>query len=83
MISAEQREEMGVTGPVMYLGDSEADDPAFALADISVGVKHTRVMPPLKSKYRLEFFEIDNFLSELIDADFEFKESMLQKNTLD
>ncbi|MGA8905667.1 MAG: HAD-IIB family hydrolase [Candidatus Bathyarchaeia archaeon] len=75
------RTEMGITGPVMYLGDSEADDPAFQLADISVGVKHRRIMPALKCKYRLEFFELDNFLSKLIDSDFNFQEGMLQRNT--
>ncbi len=75
------REEMGVTGPVMYLGDSEVDDPAFRLADVSVGVKHRRIMPALQCKYKLEFFELDNFLLKLIDADFNFQEGMLERNT--
>jgi len=74
------RKEMGVTGPVMYLGDSEADDPAFQLADISVGIKHRRVMPPLKCKYKLEFFELEVFLSKLIESNFNFQDGMLQKN---
>lgn len=74
------REAMGVTGPVIYLGDSEVDDPAFALADVSIGVKHRRVMPSLKCKYRVEFFELDNFISTLTDANFDFKEGTLQKN---
>lgn len=77
---AKLREEMGVTGPVMYLGDSEADDPAFLLADISVGIKHRRVMPPLKCKYKLEFFELEVFLSKLIESNFNFQDGMLQKN---
>ncbi len=75
------RTEMGITGPVMYMGDSEADDQAFQLADISVGIKHRRIMPALKCKYRLEFFELDSFLSKLIDSDFNFQEGMLQRNT--
>ena len=74
------RKEMDVTGPVMYLGDSEADDPAFQLADISVGIKHRRVMPPLKCKYKLEFFELEVFLSKLIESNFNFQDGMLQKN---
>jgi len=74
------RREMGVTGPVMYLGDSEADDPAFQLADISVGIKHRRVMPSLKCKYKLEFFELEVFLSKLIESNFNFQDGMLQKN---
>jgi hypothetical protein len=75
------REEMGVTGPVMYLGDTEVDDPAFQLADISVGVKHRRIMPTLQCKYKIEFFELDNFILKLIDADFNFQEGMLEKNS--
>jgi len=75
------RTEMAVTGPVIYLGDSEADDPAFQLADISVGIKHQRIMPPLKCKYRVEFFELEVFLSKLIDSNFNFQDGMLQRNT--
>jgi len=71
---------LAVEGSIMYLGDSEADDPAFRLADVSIGVKHRRVMPKLQCKYRIEFFEIENLLTELIDSDFNFKESMATKN---
>lgn len=75
--------EMGVAGPLMYWGDSEADNSAFQLADISVGIKHTRVMPALQCKYRLEFVELETFLSKLIDTDFDFQEDMLERNTRD
>ena len=74
------KKELAVEGPVMYLGDSEADDPAFRLAEVSVGVKHRRVMPKLDCKYRIEFFELENLLTELIDSNFDFKESMATKN---
>jgi HAD superfamily hydrolase (TIGR01484 family) len=74
------KDTLGVNGAIMYLGDSEADDPAFKLADVSVGVKHRRVMPKLQCKYRIEFFELENLLTELIDSDFDFKESMAAKN---
>jgi HAD superfamily hydrolase (TIGR01484 family) len=75
------RKEMGVTGPVIYLGDSEADNSAFQVADISIGIKHRRTVPELLSRYVLEFFELDGFLSKLIDADFEFQDAMIEKNT--
>ena len=75
--------EMAVTGPVMFWGDSEADNPAFQLAEISVGIKHTRIMPALQCKYRLEFVELETFLSSLIDADFDFQEDMLERNARD
>jgi len=74
------RKEMGVTGPVIYLGDSEADNPAFELADISIGIKHRRTVPELLSKYVLEFFELDSFLSKLIEADFDFRDGMIARN---
>ena len=74
------RTEMNVSGPIMYLGDSEVDNPAFRLADVSVGVKHRRIMPPLQCKYRLEFLGLENFLSNLADADFDFQEEMLEQN---
>jgi len=74
------KQAMGITGPIVYLGDSEVDDPAFQIAEISVGVKHRRVMPKLQCKYRIEFFEMENFLSKLVDSDFDFKEDMVQRN---
>jgi HAD superfamily hydrolase (TIGR01484 family) len=77
------RNELGVTGPTMYFGDSEIDDPAFQLADVSIGVKHRRVMPRLQCKYRVEFLELEGFLSNLIDADFDFQEEMVQRNIQD
>lgn len=83
MAFARLKTEMGMTGQVMYLGDSEVDNPAFQLADVSIGVKHRRIMPPLHCKYRLEFLELENFLSKLIDADFSFREDMVERNTPD
>jgi len=77
------RTELGVTGPTMYLGDSEIDDTAFQLAEVSVGINHRRVMPRLQCKYRVEFLELEGFLSNLIDADFDFQEDMVQRNTQD
>jgi HAD superfamily hydrolase (TIGR01484 family) len=74
------KKELGVEGPIMYLGDSEADDPAFKLAEVSVGIKHRRVMPRLQCQYQTEFFELENLLTELINADFEFTEAMVTKN---
>ena len=77
------RTELGVTGPTLYLGDSEIDDPAFQLADVSVGIKHRRIMPHLQCKYRVEFLELEGFISNLIDSGFQFQEEMVQKNTQD
>ena len=78
---AKLKKELAVDGPIMYLGDSEADDPAFQLAEVSVGVKHRRIMPKLQCKYRVEFFELENLLTRLIDSNFDFRENMATKNT--
>ena len=75
---AKLRKEMDVKGPIMYLGDSEVDNPAFQLADISVGIKHRRTVPELSCKYWIEFLELDTFLSDLIEADFNFQEGMIK-----
>ncbi len=74
------RDEMHVTPAVLYLGDSEMDDPAFKMADVSVGVKHTRVMPKLACKYRVEFVELEVFLAKLLDAGMDFSEEMIEPN---
>ena len=77
---AKLRTEMNVTGPAIYLGDSEADNPAFQIADISIGIKHRRTVSELLCKYVLEFFELEGFLSKLIDADFDFRDGMVQRH---
>ena len=74
------KRELKITDPIIYLGDSEADDPAFQAADVSIGVKHRRVMPKLQCKYRIEFFELENLLTKLIDSDYDFQENMATKN---
>ncbi len=75
------RSEMNISGPLMYLGDSEVDNSAFQLADVSVGIRYRRIMSPLHCMYRLEFFGLESFLSNLIDADFDFQEEMLEKKS--
>lgn len=72
------RDGLHVTGPILYMGDSEADNPAFELADVSVGVKHLKVMPQLSCKYLIEFFELEAFILRLLDNDLEFSEDMVQ-----
>jgi HAD superfamily hydrolase (TIGR01484 family) len=68
--------ELGVTGTVMYLGDSEDDNPAFELAEVSIGIKHQKSMPNLKCKYLLEFLNLEGFIAILTDENLEFREDM-------
>ena len=58
---------------IMYLGDSENDNPAFRKADVSVGVKSDkRLNPILDCKYILEFDKLCGFLEKLKYDDFMF-----------
>jgi len=75
------RSRLGLGGPIMYLGDSEFDNPAFELADISVGIKHQGVSPNLLSNYQMEFDDLPVFLSSLRAANFDFVPSMLTKQS--
>jgi len=74
------RSELEISGSILYLGDSERDNPAFELADVSVGVKHQKAMPHMSCEYILEFLEVEVFIASLLEADLEFKPEMVTKN---
>jgi hydroxymethylpyrimidine pyrophosphatase-like HAD family hydrolase len=66
-------------GQILYLGDSENDNPAFSKADISIGISSDdRLKPNLKYKYNLKFENLSLFLKRLTANDFEFSESIKQ-----
>ncbi len=69
---------LGLNGPIMYLGDSEADNAAFKLADVSIGIKYRRPASNLQCQYHVNFDELDGFLSNLLDSDLDFVPSMVQ-----
>ena len=70
----EQKERVNV----MYLGDSENDNPAFGRSDISIGIcSDTRLNPNLDCKYRLGFKKLSLFLKKMYDNDFKFSEDLL------
>jgi HAD superfamily hydrolase (TIGR01484 family) len=63
---------------VMYLGDSENDNPAFRKSDISIGIRSdARLNPMLDCKYMLDFNQLSIFLRGLMDNDFIFSEDIL------
>jgi hydroxymethylpyrimidine pyrophosphatase-like HAD family hydrolase len=67
-----------MTKKVLYLGDSENDNPAFRKADVSIGVRSDkRVNPKLDSKYTIEFNELAAFLERLQNNDFVFSNNLL------
>jgi len=65
-------------GKILYLGDSENDNPAFRKADISIGINSDiRLRPDLTCKYRLDYHDLPNFLRKLYQNNFEFHPSLL------
>jgi HAD superfamily hydrolase (TIGR01484 family) len=58
---------------VLYLGDSENDNPAFQKADLSIGIRSDeRVKTKLDSDYLIQFNELTPFLQKLYAEDFVF-----------
>jgi hypothetical protein len=71
-------EEKDGRANVMYLGDSENDNPAFRKSGISIGIRSdTRLNPILDCKYMLDFSQLPLFLGSLMDNDYIFSEELL------
>jgi HAD superfamily hydrolase (TIGR01484 family) len=65
-------------GKIIYLGDSENDNPAFRKSDISIGVNSdNRLNPDLDCTYTIKFENLSTFLRRLVDNGFDFSESLL------
>ena len=63
---------------VMYLGDSENDNPAFRKSDIPIGIlSDARLNPMLDCKYMLDLSQLPLFLRGLMNNDFIFSEDLL------
>jgi HAD superfamily hydrolase (TIGR01484 family) len=63
---------------ILYLGDSENDNPAFRKAAISIGVRSdTRLKPKLDCKYNICFNNLSRFLQGLLDKDLLFTDSLV------
>ena len=73
MESIVQSLNLGNEAKVMYLGDSENDNPAFRKADLSIGIQSdSRIRTKLDSDYVIEFNELRPFLQKLDSEDFVF-----------
>ena len=67
------------TRNVLYLGDSENDNPAFRRSDISIGVSSDkRLNPKLACKYSIEFKHLSIFLNRLLESGLIFSEDLLK-----
>jgi HAD superfamily hydrolase (TIGR01484 family) len=66
---------------IMYLGDSENDNPAFRRADVSIGVlSDDRLNPNLDCEYTVSFDNLSTFLKKLLDNDLVFSDDLLIDN---
>ena len=63
---------------ILYLGDSENDNPAFRRVDVSIGViSDDRLNPKLDCEYTVSFDQLSVFLKALLDKDFVFSDDLL------
>ena len=63
------KEILKVDEPIMYLGDSENDNPAFEKVQVSVAVLHDKNRRSnLKAKYRIEQRELPDLLRKVLEA---------------
>jgi HAD superfamily hydrolase (TIGR01484 family) len=65
---------------MLYLGDSENDNPAFRKAGISIGIRSdARVNPKLDCSYFLDYEQLSSFLMKLRNNDYLFNDELLLK----
>ena len=62
------RSMLNVQGEVIYLGDSEVDNPAFANADLSIGIIHEETPPNLEAEHKIPFSMLENLLETLLKS---------------
>jgi hydroxymethylpyrimidine pyrophosphatase-like HAD family hydrolase len=63
---------------ILYLGDSENDNPAFSKASISIGIiSDKRLTAKLDCQYLIEFKKLYGFLERLIKSKFVFSGDLL------
>ena len=64
---------------ILYLGDSENDNPAFRKAGVSIGIRSdARIKPKLDCKYFLDYEQLSSFLKKLKNNDYLFSEELLR-----
>jgi HAD superfamily hydrolase (TIGR01484 family) len=76
--SNNNKSSTGKENNIVYLGDSENDNPAFRKASVSIGIiSDTRLNPKLDCQYSLGFSNLSDFLKRLVKADFVFSHDLL------
>ncbi len=68
---------LGVRGPIMYLGDSEADNGAFEECDVAVCVEHSQSIHHLDYDFAVKYQELPGMLAALLSSGFEFGDPLV------
>jgi len=59
---------LNVSGSVLFLGDSVADNRAFEMADVGICIAHGQEQEDLKCRFSLRHDELGGFLTSLADG---------------
>lgn len=66
------KQNLGISGATLYMGDSHTDNPAFKAVDIGIGVSNFRRPLDLECQYWINFGDIAEFLNHLFKNQFTF-----------
>jgi len=66
------RDMLGINGMVMYIGDTPADNPAFALADVGIGIQNDWSKGTLDCDFYVTRNRLGSFLAALFENGLEF-----------
>lgn len=70
----ELKQNLGVSGAIMYMGDSKVDNPAFNIAEFSVGVLHEETHANLTCRYYVKYESVASLLHHLKENNMVFSQ---------
>jgi HAD superfamily hydrolase (TIGR01484 family) len=70
------KKKLAVHDGVLFMGDSAIDNPAFNVADLSLGVIHAETPTCLACDYFVKFEEVASFLNALLENNLMFNPDM-------
>jgi hypothetical protein len=70
---------LGVSGEVLFLGDSREDNPAFGEADVAICVAHGQSLESLTCVFAVRHEELSTFLRSLVDGRLSLDPSALSR----
>jgi phosphoserine phosphatase len=74
MITTSKKRQLNI----IYLGDSENDNPAFRKATVPIGIQSdSRLKPNLDCSYYLHISKLSIFLKSLISNNLEFSQNLI------